>query len=215
MCEQVEKPKEKITRSLLAGIRPAVPLLLVIGLALGPFYYGYCVLYSGELARMVEMTERASRWQTADGGILRFANGLAFKPVALVLSPEMNRMMLRLKFRVSESASEPLPIEYQYQASLLQLDHTILERPIRLDADATGVQTVNVGPLEIPYPAEYLFVLEQIGNNNVATRVSLEVIEKVETPAKSIIWTGMGLLFIAAIVSLRDAIASARKVRPR
>ena len=194
-------------------MRPSIALLLVLGILLGPGYYAYCLLFSGRPTQTIEMTERASRWVTRDGSILRFPNGLAYKPVPLDLTPGMNRVSLRLNFTFAEPVQKQTPTKLKYQASLAQLDHTILEHPITIAVARAGTQSVDVGPMEIPYPAEYLFVLEQVGDAGAVPTLSLEVIENIEQPARPIIWTGMALLVIALIVALREAITAATKRR--
>lgn len=196
-------------------MRPAIAFLLVLGLLLGPGYYGYCLLLSGESTKTIDMTERASRWVTADGTILRFANGQAYKPVALSLSPDMNRVMFRLHFNFPESSTVHDAIELQYQATLIQLDHTVLERPMQLRVTKAGAQKMDIGPLEIPYPAEYLFLLEEAGNPELVPIVKLELIEKVETPVRAVIWAGLALLIIAALIALRDSVQALRAGRSR
>ncbi|UCH47124.1 MAG: hypothetical protein JSU95_13640 [Betaproteobacteria bacterium] len=192
-------------------MRPAIPLLLVLGILLGPVYYAYCLFLTGEEAKKVKMTERAARWTTANGSILRFSNGLAYKPVPLELTPAMNRVTLRLNFTLDEIADTQQRRELKYQASLVELDHTVVERPLHVEARASKTQTVDVGPLQILYPAEYLFLLVEVGDFDAVPQVELVVLENVETPARSIIWTGMGLLIVALIFSLRDAMRAAAK----
>lgn len=196
-------------------MRPMIALLLVVGLLLGPVYYAYCLFFSGRTAQTIEMTERASRWITPDGSILRFANGVAYKPVALALTPEMNRVTLRLQFSSGDSADAQLKTALRYQASLTQLDHIILERPITVHAERSATQSFDIGPMEIPYPAEYLFLLEQIDDATAVPQLSLDVVEKVEAPARTIIWTGMVLLLVAAMVTVRDVVVATRNFRPR
>ena len=192
-------------------MRPAIPLLLVLGILLGPVYYAYCLFLTGDKAQTVKMTERAARWMTADGSILRFSNGLAYQPVPLTLSPEMNRVTLRLNFTFDEQAESQPGQELDYQASLVEFDHTVVERPLSVRADASGTRTVDVGPLQILYPAEYFFLLVEVGEFDTIPQVELVVLKNVETPARSIIWTGMGLLIVALVFSVRDAMRAAVK----
>jgi hypothetical protein len=196
-------------------MRPTIALLLMIGLLLGPAYYSYCLFLSGRTLETFTMTERASRWVTTDGTIFRFPNGLAYKPVALELTPENNRVTLRLRYAFDESQDAHAKTDLRYQASLVQLDHTILERPITVRPKDSGSRTVDIGPMEIPYPAEYLFVLEQIGDAPVPPQLSLEVVEGVETPVRTVIWTGMVLLLTAAVIAVRDVVVATRTSRLR
>ncbi len=196
-------------------MRPTIALLLVFGLLLGPVYYGYCLLFSGRAMQTIEMTERASRWVTADGSILRFSNGLAYKPVALTLTPDMNRVALRLHFTITDGNNARTPIELRYQATLVQLDHTVLERPMLLRVTRARTQTMDIGPLEITYPAEYLFLLEEAGKPEIVPALSLELIERVDTPVRPVVWTGLALLIIAAIISVHDAARAVQSGRSR
>ena len=184
-------------------MRPGIAFLLVIGILLGPAYYAYCVFLSGKSGQAIVMDERANRWITDDGSILRFGNGLAYKPVPLALSPEMNRVILRLRFRF-DTDRDASGVEYRYQASLAQLDHTVVERPFTVHAKRGGTQTFDIGPLEITYPAEYAFILEEVGAIKNAPGLTLEVVENVDTPLRPVIWTGMALLMIAFVLTLRD-----------
>lgn len=196
-------------------MRPAIPFLLVLGILLGPVYYAYCLLFSGETTQTIDMTERASRWVTPDGSILRFSKGLAYKPVVLALNPDMNRIALRLNFTFADGNNALTPVELQYQATLVQLDHTVLERPMLLRVTRAGTQTTDIGPLEIPYPAEYLFLLEQAGEPKLVPTLSLELVEKIETPVRPIVWSGLALLIIAAIIAIRDAVRAVRSGHSR
>lgn len=195
-------------------MRPAIALLLMVGLLVGPGYYAYCLFLSGRTSQTIEMTERASRWVTPDGSILRFADGVAYKPIVLTLTPEMNQVTLRLRFSFGDDANTKAGTELQYQASLAQLDHTILERPIVVGTSRSGTQTVDIGPLEIPYPADYLFVLEEIGNAHTVASLSLDVVANVEAANRTIVWTGLVLLIVAALVTVRDLVMAARGRRP-
>lgn len=186
-------------------MRPGIAFLLVIGILLGPAYYGYCVFLSGKSGQTIDMNERANRWVTDDGSILRFGNGLAYRPVPLALSPEMNRVILRLRFRFDTDA-DTSAAEYRYQASLAQLDHTVVERPFTVRAKRGGTPTFDIGPLEITYPAEYAFILEEVGTVKDVPRLSLEIVEKVDTPLRPVIWAGMALLMIALVLTLRDVV---------
>lgn len=195
-------------------MRPPIALLLVLGVLLGPAYYAYCVLLSGHITQTIEMTERASRWTIADGSILRFSNGLAYKPVSLLLTPDMNSVMFRLDFAFKDEGGNPATDKLRYQVSLAESGHTVLEHPIRVKAASSGTQTVDVGPLQVPYAADYMFLLVEVGDIATTPKVSVKVLEKAQTPMMSVVWTGMGLLIAALIFSLRDAIRAAIRRGP-
>ncbi len=202
------------------GWRPEYPrltvaLLLILGLILGPLYYAYCLLFSGEKVQTIEMAQRATtRWIDADGSILRFTNGMAYKPVLLALKPEMNRITLRLHFTFGSDTVATPAERLNYQVSLAEFDHTILQRTIQVRPDRSRTQTVDIGPIEIPYPAEYRFVLSEAGELRQAPSLTLDVLQKVQTPVRSIIWAGIGLLIAALIFRLVDKARTAARHHP-
>ena len=181
-------------------MRPSIPLLLVLGLLLGPAYYAYCIYLSGETAQSVPMTERGDRWVLPDGSILRYHNSLGYKPVTLELSPEMNLVSLRLLVEFPEQATEkPTPI--QYQATLQQPDHAALERTLRV-AGKPGTGRADFGTVEILYAGQYVFLLEEIGSPANTPGLTLEVREKIDSPNRYVIWIGMTLLLVALVLQI-------------
>jgi len=179
-----------------------VVLLLVLGVLLGPVYYGYCLHFSGKAAQTHSLTERAERWVTPEGAILRFRGGLGYKPLPLALHPDMNQVTLRLRFTPGAAPQRDHTTKLQYQASLLERDHTVLERAVALELRPGKQEVFDIGPLEIPYPGQYLLLLEEVGTPSVVPGVTLEVIEKVEKPNMPVVWTGLAALIVAFIVQL-------------
>lgn len=190
-------------------VRPAILILMLLGILLGPAYYAYCVLFSGQVAQTIGFSERASRWTTADGSILRFTNGLAYKPVSLFLSPGMNAVVLRMHFDFDEYAIQESAGELKYQMYLSESDHTILERVASIAPARAGTQTVDFGPLEIPYAGDYEFVLSEVGERANAPGLTMDVIEKARVPIMNVVWVGMGMMIVALIISVRDLIRAA------
>lgn len=176
-------------------MRPSIPLLLVLGLLLGPAYYAYCIYLSGETVQSVPMTERGDRWVLPDGGILRYHNSLGYKPVTLELNPEMNLVSLRLLVEFPEQATDK-PKSIQYQATLQQPDHAALEHTLRV-AGKSGTERADFGTVEILYAGQYVFLLEEIGSPGNTPGLTLEVREKIDRPNRYVIWTGMALLLAA------------------
>lgn len=174
----------------------------MLGLLLGPVYYGYCQHLSGKVAQTQALTERAERWIAPDGAIMRFHGGLAYKPIPLALHPDMNRVALRLRFSLPQAQRVDDTTKLQYQASLLERDHTVLERPVALELRAGKHQGYEIGPFEVPYPASYLLVLEEVGKPGLVPAISLSIIEKIEQPNMLVVWTGLALLILAFLVQL-------------
>jgi hypothetical protein len=186
---------------------------MVLGIILGPVYYGYCLHFSGRTGDTFTLSDRAERWVSPDGTILRFKGGLGYKPLTLALAPEMNRVALRLRFELPGSTQAQPAQELQYQATLLEGEHTVLERPIRFALAPGGAHAVDIGPLEIPYAAGYLFVLEEAGRLAATPGVSLSIVEKIEAPNMPVVWTGLVLLIVAFVIQLH-ALWSAHARRP-
>jgi hypothetical protein len=188
-------------------------MLLMLGIILGPLYYGYSVYGSGNVAETLPMVDRGERWTAPDGTILRFRGGLGFRPQPLNLTPEMNEVKLRLRFRIPKEAVGDIG-DMRYQATLLEYDHTILERSFMLKFRRSGMATAEVGPLEISYPGAYLFLLEEIGVPPVSPEISLDVVQEVRRPLMPLVWGGLGLLVLALLLALYDLVSTLRKQRP-
>lgn len=183
-------------------MKPRVVLLMVLGIILGPAYYAYCMYFSSRTGETFALSERAERWVTPDGAILRFRGGLGYRPVELALGPEMNLVALRLRFDLPDPARGNAPPELHYQATLLEGEHTVLERAIRVTLAPGRSRSTDIGPLEIPYAGNYLFVLEEVGRFSQTPDVSLSVLERVESANMVVVWTGLSLLIVAFALQL-------------
>lgn len=190
-------------------MKPPVVLLLVLGIILGPVYYGYCLHLSGTTAQTYSLVERAERWVTPDGAILRFRGGLGYKPQPIELAPQMNQVKLRLQFSLDAAAAADA-VRGHYQASLLEQDHPVFERAIDVEVRPGRTYSYEIGPVEIAYAARYLFLLEEVGAPAATPAVTLVLIEKVDKPNKPVVWTGLGLLVIAFMIQLH-ALWTARR----
>ena len=89
------------------------------------------------------LTERSDRWTLPDGSIQRFRGGLAYRPIALKLTPEMNRVRLRLAFETTRSATEG-SAGNEYLATLLDVDHPVFERALQFAVAPGGKATLDV-----------------------------------------------------------------------
>jgi hypothetical protein len=194
-------------------MRPIIPLLLVLGLLLGPAYYGYCVYLSGETAQTLSMSERAKRWVLPDGSILRFHNSLGYKPVPLDLKPEMNLVALRVVFDFPDDGAARDGGPLQYQATLQQPGNAALERTIRVDS-GSGRRTGDFGTVEIHFPGQYLFLLEEVGAPAVTPRLTLEVRQAIESPNRYVVWFGMSLLIVALILQIHWLVRARKGMQP-
>ena len=181
---------------LRGGMVQRAALMIAIGLLLGPTYSTLWESLSGALHESHALTERSDRWTLPDGSIQRFRGGLAYRPVTLKLTPEMNRVRLRLAFGTVRSATEGTAGN-EYLATLLDVDHPVFERALQLTVAPGGKATLDVRAFEVFAPTEYLFLLEEVGKPALeVSSVTLEVWERAEPPFKPVVWCGLGLLLI-------------------
>src|SRR5262249_30751939 len=120
------------------------PLLVMVGLLLGPGYYIVTAYLSGEPGRTFTLTERAARWTLPDGAILRFAHGSAYRPIAVDLDPSMNRIAFELSLQFAPAQGDAsVSATEDYEAVLYQADQAILQRTLRIDAKPGGTRKVD------------------------------------------------------------------------
>jgi hypothetical protein len=179
------------------------PLLIAVGLVLGPGYFYVFEYLSGEPAETHVLSERGKRWELPDGAILRLRSGLAYKPVMLDLTPDANRHRLRFTFDVKPRDGVPSGIHNTYQASVLQGDTTIFERSIEINE--TGEVTKTLDPFEIFFPGSYALLLEEIGTPPLGVAsVKFELLNRAEKPRMWLAWSGLVLLGFGVVLVLRD-----------
>ena len=190
-------------------MKSIAPLLIAVGLVFGPGYFYLFEYVSGEPAETHVLSERAKRWELPDGAILRLRSGLAYKPVALEMSPEANRHRLRFTFDVKPRDDVPSGSHNTYQVSLLQGDTTIFERSI--EVKDTGKVTKTLDPFEIFFPGSYFLLLEEIGTPPLGvTSVKFELLSRAEKPRMWVAWSGLVLLGFGLVLVLRDFLGKAR-----
>jgi len=187
------------------------PLLLMLGLLLGPTYYIFCEYLSGEDSDTFVLTERAARWTLPDGTILHVSNGKAFRPVTLKLDPEMNRISFRLTFEAAPASPDvPKSID-EYQVTLLQLDQPIFERALAVKLAQGGKTSVETGKLELYYPGSYELLLQETGTPRVpVSQVTLVVRKKIETPLLPLMWGGFAMLVAGLALALEPYLPRGR-----
>jgi hypothetical protein len=190
-------------------VKPQALLLIVLGLLIGPGYYGFCEHVSGRAGQTYALTERGNRWTMPDGSILRLRGGMAYKPVPLELTPDSNGYRLRFTFNVTQQG-DATDATNEYQVSLLQGDNGIAERSIKVNGRGKVEKVLD--PLQIFYPGGYMLVLEEVGAPPLAVSgVSLQIDTGVEKPKMWVAWSGLVLLVFGVGVLVRDAIVQARK----
>ena len=188
------------------------PLLLMLGLLLGPAYYLFCEHLSGESGETFTLTERAARWTLPDGSVLRSIRGQVYRPVTLGLDPAMNRIAFRLTFEAVPESSGASKATDEYQVRLLQSDQPIFQRSLLVTLAPGAKATVEAGRLELYYPGAYEFLLEEVGAPRVAvSRVTLEVRQKIETLLLPLMWGGFAMLVAGLAITLEPYLPRDRR----
>jgi hypothetical protein len=192
-------------------VRRYGPLLLMLGLLLGPTYYIFCEYLSGENGDTFVLTERATRWTLRNGTILHVSNGKAFRPVMLKLDPEMNRIAFHLTFEAAPGSSEVSNATDEYQVTLLQSDQPIFERALVVKLAPGGKTSVETNRLAIYYPGAYDFLLQEPGTPHVpVSQVTLEVRKKMQTLVLPLMWGGFALLVVGLAITLEPYLPRSR-----
>lgn len=177
----------------MSAALPRAILLIVLGLLFGPGYYAYARWFSGRLEQTYTLSERAERWVLPDGSIQRTRSGMAFKPLALPLHPDMNRVQLRFAFHAATAAGKP-PGTNEYAVSLAFMRYPVAERTLRVELRPGETARAALPPLEIAAPGEHVFLLQEVGQPAVfVDQVELEVWRNVEAPKPMVFALGMSL----------------------
>jgi hypothetical protein len=192
-------------------VRRYGPLLLMLGLLLGPAYYLFCEHLSGEAGETFALTERAAHWTLPDGTLLHLLRGQAYRPLTLNLDPGMNRIAFRLTFEAAPGSSGASKAADEYQVTLLQSDQPIFERSLLVELAPGAKATVETGRLELYYPGAYEFLLEEAGTPRVPiSRVTLEVRQKIDTLFLPLMWGGFAMLVAGLAVTLEPHLPRGR-----
>ncbi len=190
-------------------MKPQALLMIVLGLLIGPGYYAFCEQISGRPGQSYALTERADRWTLPDGSILRSPSGLAYKPVALELTPESNGYRLRFSFNVTQGDAAA-DATNNYQVSLMQGDIGVIERGIQVKG--RGAVAVVLDTLQVSYASSYLLVLAEVGKPPLSVSgVSLQIDTNVEKPRMWVTGIGLVLLVFGIGMQLREVFVQARK----
>jgi len=187
------------------------PLMLMLGLLLGPTYYAFCEYLSGENGETFTLTERAARWTLPDGTILHVAHGQAFRPLTLKLDPEMNRIAFRLTFEAAPGSLDAPKSTDEYQVTLMQSDQPIFERSLTVKLTPGGKTTAETSRLALYYPGAYEFLLQEAGTPRVpVSQVTLQVRKKIETLFLPVMWGGFALLVAGLALTLEPYLPRGR-----
>jgi hypothetical protein len=179
-------------------------MLLMVGLLLGPGYYIVAKYLSGEPGATLTLTDRAARWTLPDGTILHFIRGQAYRPIAVELDPNMNRIAFELKFEFAPAQGGAASrATEEYAATLLQADQPILQRNLAVDAEPGTTRQIDAGSIEVYYPGSYTFILEGPNSPRVpASKVTVQVRHKVEPLSLPFFVGGLVVLVVGLALSL-------------
>ena len=128
-------------------MRGPAALLILLGVLFGPAYWLFWERLSGSEGPSFELTEHGQRWTLPDGTILHFAKGQAYRPVAVALDPDMNRIGIRLSFE-SDGGTSGVPGADDYELTLLQGDQPILRRSLRITGKPGSSVTADAGTFD-------------------------------------------------------------------
>jgi len=171
------------------------PLLLMLGLLLGPVYYLYAEFSSGQPGETFTLSERAARWTLPDGTILHFVRGQAYRPLTLKLDPQMNRIAFRLTFQGAAAEPGAPQASDEYRLSLMQADQPVFQRAFAVKLSSGANSSVDVGRLELYYPGAYEFLLEEAGTPRIpVSQVTVQVRQNIETVFAPLVWGGVAML---------------------
>ena len=187
------------------------PLLLMLGLLLGPTYYIFCEYLSGEDSDTFVLTERAARWTLPDGTILHVSNGKAFRPVTLKLDPEMNRIAFRLTFEAAPASSDaPKPATNTRSRCCNQTSRSSSAR-WRSSWRQAERRALKPGDSQVYYPGAYKFFLQETGTPRVpVSQVTLKVRKKIETLLLPFMWGGFAMLVAGLAITLEPYLPRGR-----
>jgi len=114
--------------------------------------------------------------------------------VEVQLAPEMNPVGLQLVFEAASGARQGEGAD-DYQATLLQADQAILQRPVQVLLQPGEKKTINAGTLDVYYPGAYLFVLEAPAAPHVPlSQVILNVRQHMQVPLMPLVWLGVAMI---------------------
>ena len=187
------------------------PLLLMLGLLLGPVYYLFAEYSSGQPGETFTLSERAARWTLPDGTILHFMRGQAYRPLTLKLDPRMNRIAFRLTFQAAVEEPRASRGSDEYRLSLIQADQPVFQRAFVVDLSPGANASVDVGRLELYYPGAYELLVEEAGTPRIpVSQVTVQVRQNIETVFAPLVWVGIAML-IAGLALLIEPYVPGRR----
>ena len=187
------------------------PLLLMLGLLLGPVYYLFAGYSSGQPGETFTLSERAARWTLLDGTILHFVRGQAYRPLTLKLDPRMNRIAFRLTFQAAAAESGASRASDEYRISLMQADQPVFQRAFEVSLSPGANASVDLGRLELYYPGAYELLLEEAGTPRIpVSQVTVQVRQNIETVFAPLVWSGVAMLIAGLALVLEPYLPGRR-----
>src|SRR4030095_1493617 len=139
------------------------------------------------------------------------SNGKAFRPVALKLDPEMNRIAFRLTFEAAPAPVDAPKSTDEYQITLLQSEQPIFERALEARLAPGGKTSVETDRLAVYYPGTYEFLLQETGAPRFPVcQFTLVVRKNIDTLLLPLMWGGFAMLVVGLAVTLEPYLPRGR-----
>jgi len=180
------------------GVPTPALVLIVVGALLGPLYNLYCERLSGRLAAAFDLTERAASWTLPGGDVRTFEGGAqAYRPLVLNLSPEMNRVRLKLKIAAAHAPPGAPVARSPHRAEVLDGTRALFKRSLPIMLLPGEQYELTIGAFEVERPGQYVFLLSEESLPRVTvSKVTLDVYEGYLRPLPAILWLGRSALLI-------------------
>jgi len=173
--------------------------IFFIGLLTGPVYQAYCVFLSGEMIDAFTLKETRARWQLEDGSIFRIAQGVSYQPQLIALTPQQSPVMINIT--CSEGSC---PKNQNLRAIFSDGEIALANSHIELEGQLIGLGRNTVGPINIPYPGHFEFVLETKSPSSMSSW-DITIKKNVTAPNQYVLWVGYILLCASPVLHLKRA----------
>ena len=167
--------------------------LFVVGILLGPAYHLYCFAFSGEVLSTMMLDQKSDRWILNDGSIFRISRGISYQPLEISLSPTDNDLFV--KFSCISARCEQL---HGTTLSLSTGTTFVFNENIKVSS-LWPFSPLSMGPISIPYPEKFMFLIESAANTPNAPPLQLSIKKNVTSPSYLLLWIGYGFTLLPSI----------------
>jgi len=174
-------------------------LIFFIGLLTGPLYQAYCVFLSGKTIDAFTLKETRARWQLDDGSIFRITQGVSYQPQLIALTPQQSPVTINIT-----CSERSCPRSQNLHAIFSDGEIALANSRIQLDGQIIGLRRSTVGPINIPYPGHFQFVLETKSPSSLSSW-DVTIKKNVTAPNQLVLWVGYILLCASPVLQLKRA----------